>query len=249
MTHLNETSETVLLECEFGDSPLKCEFGDSLLEKHGSDRAKDGHVGQKMRELGRFVLAAKSLDHKVRILQDILVPPKCRLAVEAAKKTYGITKSKYKYDTLSLALKIGHSLKAACDVTGQHAKAEDEVAAARVRSFLGLVTAEWDLFVSRRARTNLEEDKWNKKYMISLTEDVMKINKVLKYTEEVAKEKLLEGYNPKAYKTLSECLLSQIILFNRRQQGEAVKSPQTTYRDRLFRLFEEVCSCNWGKNT
>lgn len=55
-------------------------FGDRLPEKHGSDGSKDGHVSQKMRESGRFVLAAKSIDQKVQMLKDILVPPKFQLA-------------------------------------------------------------------------------------------------------------------------------------------------------------------------
>ena len=50
---------------EVKNDPLICEFGDRLLEKHGNDRTKDGHVSQKMGELGRFLLAAKSLDRTV----------------------------------------------------------------------------------------------------------------------------------------------------------------------------------------
>lgn len=230
---------------EVRHDPLICEFGDRLLEKHGSDKSKDGHVSQKMRELGRFVLAAKSLDPKLTTLQDVLVPPKFSLAVAAAKKASGFTKSKYRYNTPSLALKLGHSLKAVCDIViAQHVKAEDEAAAGRVRSFLGLIVAEWDLFVSRRARTNLEEDRWNKKEMIPLTEDVRKLHEVLMSTEEEAKEKLLQGPNPPVYKTLSECLLSQIILFNRRRQGEAAKLPLLTYRDRATEEpNEDVMQC------
>ncbi|KAL7400000.1 hypothetical protein ABVT39_005178 [Epinephelus coioides] len=72
---------------EVRNDPLICECGDRLLEKHRSDQSKHGHISQKMRELGRFVLAAKSIDHKVKMLQDVLVPPKFHLAVEAAKKS------------------------------------------------------------------------------------------------------------------------------------------------------------------
>lgn len=198
-----------------------------------------------MRELGRFLLAAKSLDRKVQSLQDVLVPPKFSLAVAAAKKASGFTNSAHRHSTPSLALKLGHSLKAACDIViGQHIKAEDELAANRVRNFLGLVAAEWDLYVSRHARTNLEEERWNKKDMIPLTEDVMKLQKVLKSTEEEAKDKLLNGPNPTAYETLSECLLAQIILFNRRRQGEAAKMPLVTYRDRAAEQpNEDIMKC------
>lgn len=230
---------------EVKNDPLICEFGDRLLEKHGNDRTKDGDVSQKMRELGRFLLAAKSLDRKVQSLQDVLVPPKFSLAVAEAKKASGFTNSAHRYNTPSLALKLGHSLKAACDIViGQHINAEDESAANRVRNFLGLVSAEWDLYVSRRTRTNLEEERWNKKEMIPLTEDVMKLHKVLKSTEKEAKDKLLNGPNPTAYKTLSECILAQIILFNRRRQGEAAKMPLVTYRDRAAEQpNEDIMKC------
>lgn len=127
---------------EVRNDPLICEFGDRLLEKHGSDPSKDGNVSQRMRELGRFVLSAKSIDGKVKLLQDVLVPPNFQLAVKAAKQASGFT-SKYRYNTPSLALKLEHSLKAVCDiVVVQHVKAENEVAAARVRSFLDLLSAE-----------------------------------------------------------------------------------------------------------
>ena len=81
---------------EVKNDPPICEFGDRLLEKHRNDQTKDGHVSQKMRELGRFLLAAKSMDRKVRSLQDVLVPPKFSLGVAAAKKVH-------RYNTPSLA--------------------------------------------------------------------------------------------------------------------------------------------------
>lgn len=49
----------------------------------------------------------------------------------------------------------------------------------------------------------------------------MKLHKVLKSTDEEAKDQLLNGPNPNAYRTLSECLLSEIILFSRRQNEVA----------------------------
>lgn len=109
------------------------EYGDRLLEKHGSDPSKDGYVSQKLRELGRFV----------KKLVDILVPPMFKLAVDAAKKASGFTKSIYRYDRPFLAVKLGHSLKTVGDILiGHDVKAEDEVAANKIRSFLVLVSAD-----------------------------------------------------------------------------------------------------------
>ncbi|ROL50202.1 hypothetical protein DPX16_0471 [Anabarilius grahami] len=113
---------------EVKSDTLICEYGHRLLEKHGSDPSKDGYVSQKMSELGRFVIAAKSLKPKVKNLTDILVPPMFKLAVDAAKKASGYTNSKYRYDRPSLAVKLGHSLKTVGDILiGNYVKPEDEV--------------------------------------------------------------------------------------------------------------------------
>ncbi|KAI3356655.1 hypothetical protein L3Q82_003289 [Scortum barcoo] len=168
-----------------------------------------------------------------------------KLAVDAAKKASGYAKSKYRYDRPSLAVKLGHSLKTVGDILiGQFVQAEDEAAANRVRSFMGLVNSEWNHYVSHRARTNLEENKWNKKDMIPLTEDVIELQKYLKCVEQNAREKLIEGPDAKAYNMLSETLLSQIILFNRRRQGEAAKMLLETYETKNTEtLNEDVMQC------
>lgn len=71
-------------------------------------------------------------------------------------------------DAPSLILKLGRLLMTACDIgIAQYVQAEDETAAGRVRRFLALLGAEWDLCVSRRARTNLKEDRRNKKKKLS----------------------------------------------------------------------------------
>lgn len=230
---------------EIKSDPLICEYGERLLEKHGSDPSKDGYVSQKMRELGRFLIAAKALNKKVKKMQDIFVPPLFKLAVYAAKQASGYTKSKYRYDRPSLALKLGHSLKTVGEILiGQCAQAEDEAAASRVRSFLGLVKSEWNHYVAHRARTNLEENKWNKKEMIPLTDDVIKLQKYLKSLQENAKRKLTEGPDPRAYNMLSEAVLAQIILFNRRRQGEAAKMFLETYEAKNTEsLNEDVMQC------
>lgn len=68
-----------------------------------------------------------------------------KLAVDAAKKASGFTKSKHRYDRPSFGVKLGHSLKTVGDILiGHYVKAENVVAANRVRSFLRLVSTEWN---------------------------------------------------------------------------------------------------------
>lgn len=62
--------------------------------------------------------------------------------------------------------------------------------------------------------------------------------------DEKAKDQLLNGPNPNAYRTLSECLLSEIILFNRRRQGEVAKMLVVTHRNRSMQeLNNDVMLC------
>ena len=80
--------------------------------------------------------------------------------------------------------------------------------------------------------------------MIPLTDDVIKLQKYLKSIEENARQKLTEGPDPKAYSMLSETILAQIILFNRRRQGEAAKMLLETYQSKNTEaLNEDVMQC------
>lgn len=104
---------------------------------------------------------------------------------------------------------------------------------------MDLLDAEWDLYMSRHALTGFEEARCNEKEMISLTEDVMKLQKMLNSEGEKAKRQLLKGPNPVAYKTLSERLLSQMKLFNRRRQGDLATMPLQTYVNRINEVSNE----------
>ncbi|XP_073672227.1 uncharacterized protein [Paramisgurnus dabryanus] len=80
--------------------------------------------------------------------------------------------------------------------------------------------------------------------MIPLTEDVILLQKYLKSIEESAHEKLIEGPDTKAFIMLSESILSQIILFNRRRQGEAAKMLLETYEKKNTEaLNDDVMQC------
>lgn len=203
--------------------PLICQFGDRLLGKHSSDPSKDGHVGQKVTQLERFLLAAKSLDPQVQTLQDVLVPSKFALALKAAQKACCASTSKQRHESPSLASEVGLSLKAVCDIAiGQNVQAGYESAAGSARDFSDLLDAEWDRSVSRQDRCNETE-------MMTLAKDVVKLHIMLRSEGEKAKLKLLDGPNPEAYKTLSKILLSQITLFNGRRQSEVAAMPLQTY--------------------
>ncbi|KAL7881118.1 hypothetical protein SRHO_G00033720 [Serrasalmus rhombeus] len=81
-----------------------------------------------------------------------------------------------------------------------------------------------------RALNTLETAKWNKDEMIPLTEDIMKLQKHLKALEKDAVLGLSVAPSVSDWKKLCQSLLTQIILFNRRREGEASKLLLATYQ-------------------
>lgn len=117
---------------------LICKYGNKLMgTQDGSQRSYE-YVSQKLRELGRLLLAAKSLDHKVQNLQDLLVPGQLSLVLSAARKASG-----YRWSRPPLALKT--TLKTVCEIAiGESLQGGDWEAAARTTDFYHLLGRDWD---------------------------------------------------------------------------------------------------------
>lgn len=214
--------------------PLICKYGDMMFEKHGHDRTQNGYISQKMRELGRFMLAAKAQDPSIKHLGNVCVPAKFKLAMSAAKATGRFDQSKKAYDVPSLPPKIGFTLKRVCEIMiGESLMNDDAETEQKAKNFIKLLDTEWNTYVSRRARTNLEENKWNKSNALPLTEDVITLQKYLKDLEDESKAKLEQNQpDYTAWHNLCESVLAQIIIFNRRRQGEAAKLLVETFQNR-----------------
>lgn len=69
-----------------------------------------------MRELGRFMLAAKDMDKTVNVLEDLCTQSKFQFVVSVAKHLTDFSPGKNEYGKLSTAVKIGFCLKGAVEV-------------------------------------------------------------------------------------------------------------------------------------
>ncbi|KAI4899531.1 hypothetical protein NFI96_007438 [Prochilodus magdalenae] len=229
------TAETVKIQGQkrirvLSDS-LICKYGEMMFELHGRDKSQHGYISQKMRELGRFMLAVKKLAPSVKHLVDVCVPSRFKLAIAAAKEVSGFDASTKAYSTPSLACKIGYTLKRVCEiVVGNSIMEDDGETREKAQNFIKLIESDWNTYVSKLARTNLEQNKWNKPDVLPVTEDVVKLQKHLKNLEDKSKDQLHATTDPVAWKNLAECVLAQIILFNRRREGEAAKLLVETYQ-------------------
>ncbi|XP_030266311.1 uncharacterized protein LOC115577569 isoform X2 [Sparus aurata] len=117
---------------------LICKFGNKLMENQDGSQRRYDYVSQKLRELGRFLLAAKSLDSSVQTLHDLLAPGCLNLVLDAARKASG-----YRWSRPPLAVKT--TLKTVCEIAiGESLQDGDWEAAAKTTDFYHLLGREWD---------------------------------------------------------------------------------------------------------
>ncbi|XP_059367596.1 uncharacterized protein LOC132106022 [Carassius carassius] len=207
-----------------------CVYGDALLAKKGREESQHRYIGQKLRELGRFMLAAKEIDERAKTLKDICDPANFKLAIEAARHVSNYDVNKNEYGRPSTAVKIGFSLKGATEAWIGHCLMDSDVKTERAaKKFKELLESSWSIHVSTNAHSSLEQRRCGKEDTVPLTEDVITLQNYLRKVEDGAKTELTERVSTTAYRKLSESLLAQIIVFNKKREVEASRLTLETY--------------------
>ncbi|XP_070849709.1 uncharacterized protein [Chaetodon trifascialis] len=117
---------------------LICKYGNKLMGNQDGSQRRYDYVSQKLRELGRLLLAAKSLDSGVQTLQDLLAPGRLSLVLASARKASG-----YRWSRPPLAVKT--TLKTVCEIAiGESLQDGDWEAAAKTTDFYHLLGRDWD---------------------------------------------------------------------------------------------------------
>ncbi|XP_071337575.1 M-phase phosphoprotein 8 isoform X1 [Trachinotus anak] len=214
------------------NDPLICKYGNALSAKYDHDKSQFAYIAQKMRELGRFVLAVNELDKTVRYLHEICLPSKFDLAVEGAKKVSGFDPSSSKFKTVSLVSKIGYSLKRAAEIAfGESRMTEDSESESEVKKFIQLLDTKWNECFSRKALAlSLKQDV--KKVEVdksTVTEDLIKLHRFITGEEDEARKELKESPSLSTWKKLSEATLADVCLFNRGRVGNIGRMLLQTY--------------------
>ncbi|XP_026035994.1 uncharacterized protein LOC113029369 isoform X4 [Astatotilapia calliptera] len=219
------------------------QLAQSLFNKHGSDRSKHEYIRQKVRELGRLLV---TLRHTTRIhnMEEAIKPANFFILTNAVKRVSGFDTETSTFKAPSLALKLGHSLRKISDIIMCRAlMEEDQEAIDSIRRFHTLHETKWSELVSHSALSNLSEAKYNKVDSLPLTRDVQKLQLYLGQQVESAREKL--GDNPTAgtYAALAKVILCQVILFNRRREGEVARMTVKNFEDRdMSKLNDDISS-------
>lgn len=214
------------------NDPLICKFGNALSAKYYHDKSQFAYIAQKMRELGRFVLAVNELDNSVKYLHEICLPSKFELAVEGGKKVSGFDPTSSKFKTASLVSKIGYSLKRAAEIAfGESRMTEDSETESEVKKFIQLLDTKWSQSFSRKALALSLKQECNKVEVdkSSVTEDLIKLHTFIKEEEDEARKELMESPCLSTWKKLSEATLADVCLFNRGRVGNIGRMLLQTY--------------------
>ena len=122
----------------------------------------------------------REIDKTVVRLADCLCPEKFSNSLLAVKKLCKLDSSNH-FGIPSLALKIGHSLKKCALIqVSQSIFTKDDINRKDAKDFLTLCKIEWSDEVATAARTTLQDAKVNKPKILSLSQDLQKLQKYLK---------------------------------------------------------------------
>lgn len=198
-------------------------LGEHFYNKKGTDKSQHQYIRQKMREMGRLVLQAKTLG-KLKTIHDFFLPANFCHVVKAVKMVCGWSEDTSSFKIPSLALKLGHSLTKIADIAEFEARmSENKKALENVVTFRTLKENKWDEWVSSHALRNLRESKWNKPLLIPYCEDVVRLHNHIDAERPKYRSSLETSPNKRNWLSLAKLTLCEVIVFNRRREGEVSK--------------------------
>lgn len=198
-------------------------LGEHFYNKKGTDKSQHQYIRQKMREMGRLVLQAKTLG-KLKTIHDFFLPANFCHVVKAVKMVCGWSEDTSSFKIPSLALKLGHSLTKIADIAEFEARmSENKKALENVVTFRTLKENKWDEWVSSHALRNLRELKWNTPLLIPYCEDVVRLHNHIDAERPKYRSILETSPNKRNWLSLAKLTLCEVIVFNRRREGEVSK--------------------------
>ncbi|XP_063785538.1 uncharacterized protein LOC134933925 [Pseudophryne corroboree] len=208
------------------------EVGQHLLNKGGTSAKNQQGVRQKMREMGRLILNARKIT-SIKSMEDTINPRKYMETVKAVKFTCGYDSETSTFLIPSLATKLGNSLtKVSRLLKAKGLISNDKELVKKASDFQDVHHVKWNEMISATALRNIREAKWNVPTLMPFTEDVQKLHAYLSKVQDEWSKLLSESPSTKAWMELSRVCLAQIILFNRRREGEVASMSLTAFSSR-----------------
>ncbi|PIK40837.1 hypothetical protein BSL78_22310 [Apostichopus japonicus] len=208
---------------------LIVDLGKKLSFKLAHDEENFNSIRCKLREVARLVLEYRlttGIDDAG--LAALISPTAFDDVLHAVRQVSGFNNDTHLFQTPSLALKLGHSLKKAANILLSRAiKESNSTIEKSSRDFITLCEKEWDFQVSSHALRTMYQQKRNNPKMLPLTSDVVSLSTYLRKETETYLERL-DSELPEVdkmdfWKKLNKVILTHLIVFNRRRQGEVSK--------------------------
>ncbi|KAK1904664.1 DNA primase [Dissostichus eleginoides] len=108
-------------------------------------------------------------------------------------------------------------------------KSNDKETAKDAEEFAQLYRESWKFDI---ALTQLEQSKWNPPQLLPFTKDVQNLHSHLSEKQLECLKDLKEEVSQSNWKDLAKVTLAQVILFNRRREGEVSRMPVSAYLSR-----------------
>ncbi|KAF2903454.1 hypothetical protein ILUMI_02735, partial [Ignelater luminosus] len=188
----------------------------------------------------RMLMSIKSMNSDVYGMFDALRPNMFKILILASKIVSGYDEDKKSFRAPSLAFNMGTNLKILCIVAFKLVMEKRKLPNIcwddrnekknEIKDLRKLIEAHWCNEISSLALKTLKERQWEKPVQLPLSKDILTFQTHLGDLAENAYEALNNGINIKTnYKVLTECVLAQTIMFNRKQVGDVQYLKIETY--------------------
>lgn len=211
-------------------------FGCHLMNKvMGSSTDTVGSkktVTQQLRSLGRMIKAAREMT-TMKTTQDLVSPENFMETIKVARHVVGFDETTSKSEFLILDGELGTEL----NNMAKYLRAEalqnlDHAEAEHYHVFSNIYDSQFDMSISGHSMGDLREAKSNAPKLLPFTEDVRLLHAHLDKEVTQGIKKLKDVVSTANWKRLCEATLTNVILFNRRREGEVSKMELKFFKSR-----------------
>ncbi|XP_070398135.1 uncharacterized protein [Nothobranchius furzeri] len=222
------------------------QFGQHLYDLNGSRKNRHDYIRQRLRELGRLLLTAQK-STPIQKAEELIYPANFNHLISAVKELAGYNPTNNTFRKPTLALKIGNSLGIICELveTDNLSSVDGDSSLVRfAREFKTIKNFRWKGLITRGATTTMTESKWNSPQILPLTEDVKRLDSHMENVKAIAEKMLRSSPTASNYAMLAKVTLAQVIIFNRRREGEVSRMELSTFKERKkSEINEDMAAC------
>ncbi|XP_077266027.1 uncharacterized protein LOC143899548 isoform X2 [Temnothorax americanus] len=195
-------------------------YGNKMCVKYKLQHQYD-MIRAHLRLLGRFLITMKEGNKNITDFESIYCPKYYEDVINAVNKVAGLDDKVGTYSKPTTAASLGTLLKKVGNLlVTECIKCQDHEKKAVVKDFLELLTEDYGTSVNKTVlETRLQQQRHKNDDLPSM-EDIAKLYMYLKCKRQKAFNNLKNEYVYETWKTLAECTLTSVQLFNRRRAGE-----------------------------